>query len=267
MNNRNESKEVWASGDSYEPYVGRWSRLVAREFVRWLDLPELCQWLDVGCGTGALSQTILEIANPKKVKGIDRSESYVEFARLNVRDPRAEFEVGNGQALPIQSETLDASVSGLVLNFVPQPDQMIAEMARVVRDGGILALYVWDYAGKMQMMRHFWNAVAALDPGARDLDEGWRFPICNPDPLKKLFLNAGLFQIEVNPLDISTDFKDFNDYWTPFLGGQGPAPGYAMSLNEEQRARLRQRIYNSLPFALDGSIPLTARAWAIKGIK
>jgi len=267
MNSQNESKEVWGSGDSYEPYVGRWSRLVAREFIRWLALPENGHWLDVGCGTGALSQTILELANPKKVKGIDRSESYAEFARSKVNDPRAEFEVGNAQMLPIVSETFDVGVSGLVLNFVPQSNQMIAEMARVVRTGGIIALYVWDYAGKMQMMRHFWNAVTALDPAAHDLDEGKRFPICNPNSLKILFQNAGLLQIEVHPIDISTDFKNFDDYWMPFLGGQGPAPGYAMSLNEEQRARLRQRIYNSLPFALDGSIPLTARAWAVRGVK
>lgn len=267
MNSRNESKEVWASGDSYEPYVGRWSRLVAKEFIRWLALPENSRWLDVGCGTGALSQTILEMANPKNIKGIDRSEDYVEFARSRINDSRAGFEVGNAQTLSFESETFDAAVSGLVLNFVPQPEHMVAEMARVVHNGGMVALYVWDYAGKMQMMRHFWNAVAALDPAARDLDEGRRFPVCNPDSLRTLFQNTGLFQVEVHPIDISTDFKDFNDYWAPFLGGQGPAPGYAMSLSEEQRARLRQRIYNSLPFALDGSIPLAARAWAVRGIK
>jgi len=267
MNNQNGAKEIWASGDYYEPYVGRWSRRVAREFIHWLAVPENRQWLDVGCGTGALSQTLLELASPQTIKGIDRSESFVEFARSRMDDPRAEFEVGNAQTLPMEAESVDAAVSGLVLNFVPQPDKMIAEMARVVRSRGSVALYVWDYAGKMQMMRHFWNAVSALDASARDLDEGRRFPVCNPDPLKKLFQNAGLFQVEVYPIDISTDFRDFTDYWTPFLGGQGPAPGYVMSLNEEQRARLRQRIYNSLPFALDGSIPLTARAWAVRGIK
>jgi SAM-dependent methyltransferase len=267
MNSHNDANEVWASGDSYEPYVGRWSRLVAKEFIPSLAVPENSRWLDVGCGTGALSQTILEMANPKTVNGIDRSEDYVESARSRINDPRAEFEVGNAQTLSFESETFDAVISGLVLNFVPRPDQMIAEMARVVHKRGMIALYVWDYAGKMQMMRHFWNAVAALDSAARDLDEGSLFPICNPDSLKKLFQNTRLFQVEVRSIDISTHFKDFNDYWGPFLGGQGPAPGYAMSLSEEQRARLRQRIYNSLPFALDGSIPLTARAWAVRGVK
>jgi hypothetical protein len=154
-----------------------------------------------------------------------------------------------------------------VLNFVPQPERMVAEMARVVRNIGTVAIYVWDYAGKMQFMRHFWNAAAVLDPAAFDLDEGRRFPICDPDALTELFQNAGLHHVETRPIDISTDFKNFEDYWVPFLGGQGSAPGYVMSMSEESRTRLRERIYNSLPFALDGSIPLVARAWAIKGLK
>jgi SAM-dependent methyltransferase len=267
MGMANTPKEDWASGDVYEPYVGRWSRLVARDFVNWLTLPEGGQWLDVGCGTGALSETILAKATPEKVRGIDRSNGFVEFARNRVDDPRAEFEVGDAQALPVDSDTYDVAVSGLVLNFVPQPDQMVAEMKRAVRRGGTVALYIWDYAGKMQMMRHFWNAAAALDPTAQDLDEGRRFPICNPDELSKLFQEARLAEIETRPIDISTDFKDFDDFWSPFLGGQAPAPKYAMSLSEEQRARLRERLYNSLPFALDGSIPLLARAWAVRGVK
>jgi SAM-dependent methyltransferase len=221
----------------------------------------------VGSGTGALTQTVLDTVNPKEVKGIDRSKDYVEFVRSRVNDPRATFEVGNAQALPVESGTFDVAVSGLVLNFVPQPDQMVAEMARVVRDGGVVALYVWDYAGRMQMLRHFWNAAAALDPSARDLDEGWRFSICNPTSLKYLFQHANLSQVEIRPIDIWAEFKSFDDFWSPFLGGQGPAPGYVMSLDERRRSQLRERIYNSLPFALDGTIPLVLRAWAIKGIK
>jgi SAM-dependent methyltransferase len=267
MSIKNASKDLWASGDAYEPYVGRWSRRVAQEFIPWLALPKGGRWLDVGSGTAALSQTILNSANPERVKGIDRSEDYVEFARSHVLDPHAEFDVGNAQALPVESGTFDAAVSGLVLNFVPHPHEMLAEMSRAVRDHGVVAVYVWDYAGKMQMMRHFWNAAIALDPAARDLDEGRRFSICNPDALDELFQNAGLSQVQVRAIDISADFKNFDDYWSPFLGGQGPAPGYVMSLSEQRRAQLRERIYNSLPFALDGTISLMMRAWAAKGIK
>jgi hypothetical protein len=131
----------------------------------------------------------------------------------------------------------------------------------------VVAAYVWDYAGKMQLMRHFWNAAAALDPAAGDLDEGRRFPLCQPGPLQALFAGAGLRDVGVQPVDIATDFRDFDDYWAPFLGGQGPAPGYAMSLSGERREALRQRLRQSLPLALDGSIPMVARAWAVRGTR
>jgi hypothetical protein len=119
----------------------------------------------------------------------------------------------------------------------------------------------------MQLMRHFWNAAAALDPAARALDEGRRFPLCAPDPLQRLFAQAGLAAVAVRPIDIDTDFRDFDDYWSPFEGGQGPAPGYARSLAADARTALRDRIAAALPVAIDGSIPLVARAWAVRGTR
>jgi SAM-dependent methyltransferase len=259
--------DVWASGAAYEPYVGRWSRLVAGEMLAWLAVPPGRRWLDVGCGTGALSQTILALASPALVKGIDASAGYVAFAREQVRDERAEFAVGDAQALPEATASYDAAVSGLVLNFVPQPTRMAAELARVVRPGGVVALYVWDYAGQMQLMRQFWDAAVALDPTARELDEGQRFPICQPDRLGELFRQAGLGAVETRAIDVPTRFHDFDDYWSPFLGGQGPAPSYATSLTEERRVALRERIRSALPVAADGSIQLVARAWAVRGVR
>jgi SAM-dependent methyltransferase len=223
--------------------------------------------LDVGCGTGALSQTVLQLAAPAEVKGIDRAEGYVTFVREQIGDERASFEVGDAHALPLEPATYNVAISGLVLNFVAEPGRMVAEMARVTQPGGIVAVYVWDYAGKMQLMRHFWNAATALDPAAFNLDEGRRFPLCQPEPLKELFQAAALRDVEVRAIDIPTDFKDFDDYWLPFLGGQGPAPSYAMSLNEENRVALCERLRASLPTALDGSVPLVARAWAVRGVR
>lgn len=265
--NPTQPQDAWASGDAYEPYVGRWSRLVARPFLAWLALPPGGRWLDVGCGTGALSATILRHAAPSLVKGIDRSAEYSAFAQARIHDARAQFDVGDAQALPVESGSYDAVVSGLMLNFVSQPRQAVAEMARAAKAGGMVAVYVWDYAGKMQLMRHFWNAAAALDPAAYALDEGRRFPLCQPAPLTQVFQDAGLTAVEVRPIDIATDFQDFDDYWSPFLGGQGPAPSYVNSLSEERRAALRERICAGLPFALDGSIPLVARAWAVRGLR
>jgi len=162
--------------------------------------------------------------------------------------------------------SFDAAVSGLVLNFVPQPLRAVTEMARVVRPGGVVAAYVWDYAGKMELMRHFWDAAAALDDAARELDEGSRFPICRPAPLTGLFGQAGLHDVEARAIDIPAVFRDFDDYWSPFPGGQGPAPGYAMSLSEERRAALRDRLEAGLPIGEDGTIRLIARAWAVRGL-
>ena len=260
-------KDAWASGDKYEPYIGRWSRLVAREFLNWLAIPAGSQWLDVGCGTGALSQTILQFAEPTKIKGIDRSEGFVAFAKEHTQDSRVQFEVGDAEALNDDSGTFDAVVSGLVLNFIPQPERAVAEMMRVTRSGGVVAVYVWDYAERMQMIRHFFDAAVALDPNAIELDEGRRFSICQPDALSQLFESAGLHNVEVRPIEVPTVFRDFDDYWSPFLGGQGPAPSYAMSLSEERRAALRDQIRAGLPFASDGSIPLVARAWAVRGVR
>ena len=137
-------------------------------------------------------------------------------------------------------------------------------MARVVRSGGVVAAYVWDYAKQMELMRYFWDSAVALDPAADELDEGHRFPVCQPEPLAELFAQAGLHRVEVRPIDVPTVFRDFHDYWSPFLGGQAPAPGYAMSLSEERRSMLRDRIRSKLPIAKDGSIHLIARAWAVR---
>jgi SAM-dependent methyltransferase len=259
--------DAWDSGDAYEPYVGRWSRLVAREFLGWLAVPPGGCWLDVGCGTGALVETILALTAPSEVVGIDPSPAYVDFARDRVNDPRVRFDVGDAQALQAASATFDAVVAGLVLNFVPEPDRAVSEMARVARPGGVVAAYVWDYAEGMQMMRYFWDAAAALDPRARELDEGRRFTLCKPEPLTDLFQTAGLEKVKVCAIDVPTLFRDFDDYWSPFLGGQAPAPGYAMSMSEERRAVLRERIRANLPTNSEGEHHLIARAWAVRGVR
>lgn len=262
-----QRKDTWAAGDLYEPYVGRWSRLVAGEFLEWLAVPAGVDWVDVGCGTGALTQAIVDHANPRSVTGVDPSSGFIDYAKARVIGGRASFEVGDAQSLPMDAATVNAAVAGLVLNFVPQPLQAVREMARVTRAAGVIAAYVWDYAGKMELMRYFWDAAVALDSTAYELDEGRRFQICQPEPLTKLFAQAGLYDVEVRPIDVPTDFHDFDDFWSPFLGGQAPAPGYAMSLDEARRGALRDRIQSKLPIGEDGAIHLMARAWAVRGRK
>jgi SAM-dependent methyltransferase len=219
----------------------------------------------VGCGTGALSEGVVQASSPRAVIGLDASQGYVAHARQRLRAARLQFTVGDAQRLPFPRARFDATVAGLLLNFLPEPPRALAEWARVTRPGGTVAAYVWDYAGEMQLMRHFWDAAAELDPTAPDRDEGRRFPLCRPEPLEALFRAAGLEAVAVRSIDVPTVFRDFDDYWSPFLGGQGPAPAYAVSLSEDGRADLRERLRARLPTAADGTIPLTARAWGARG--
>ncbi len=263
-----ERKDVWTSGDAYERYVGRWSRSLAPEFLAWLGAPPGLDWLDVGCGTGALVGTVAARCAPRRLAGIDTSSGFLDLARQRLDGLQVELHQADAQALPFPDGAFDRVVSGLVLNFVPDQKRAAAEMARVLRPGGEVAVYVWDYVEGMQMMRRFWDAASALDPRGAEIDESRRFPICRPEPLRRLFEATGaLGGVETRAIEVPTVFRDFEDYWSPFLGGQGPAPAYCVSLPDERRAELRERLRASLPVQRDGSIHLVARAWAVRGRK
>lgn len=256
--------DTWERGNAYERYVGRWSRLVAPIFLSWLNVPAGRRWLDVGCGTGALCAAVLDRCFPDSVAGVEPSEGFLETAKENLAG-RVTLHQGSATAIPLGEASVDTVVSGLVLNFVPNPRAGVLEMARVTANGGTIAAYVWDYAGRMDAIRLFWDAAVELDPAAAKLDEGVRFPLCRPEALEGLFASAGLGQVDVKAIDVPTPFSNFDDYWQPFLGGQGPAPAYAMSLDEAARGRLRDRLRERIPTTPDGAISLTARAWAIRG--
>lgn len=256
--------DTWQRGDPYEQYVGRWSRKVAPLFLDWLAIPPGRSWLDVGCGTGALAAAIARRCAPRSVTGVEPSEGFLATARTQLA-ARAQLHEGTATAIPLPDSAADAVVSGLVLNFVADQPAALAEMSRVAVDGGVIGAYVWDYAGKMELMRFFWDAAVAIDPAAAKLDEGSRFPLCRPEALAALFASAGLGDIETIAIDVPTLFANFDDYWQPFLGGQGPAPAYAMSLPEQGRARLRERLRGRVPARADGSVALVARAWAVRG--
>jgi SAM-dependent methyltransferase len=261
-----QAKEVWGSGEPYERYVGRWSRMVASAFLAWLEVPSGQTWGDVGCGTGALVERILVMADPKLVFAIDRSDGFLAAAQAEINDRRVRFERADAAALPWAEASRDVTVSGLVLNFVPDATAMAREMVRVTRPQGKIAAYVWDYSGGMEMMRHFWDAAIAVNPKDAALDQAERFPLCQPGPLEALFRDAGLSSVAVRAIDIPTVFRDFDDYWLPFLGKQGAAPTYVASLDGEARAQIREAVRARLPVAPDGSIALTARAWAVQGV-
>lgn len=261
----NPPDDQWLAGDAYEAYMGRWSRPLARVFLEWLPPPPSVHWLEVGCGTGALTSAICERCEPASIVACDPSEPFIAHARKSLPDARASFVVAGAGALPRLSGGFDLAVSALVLNFLPNPAAAIVSIRERLRPGGVVAACVWDYAEGMEWLRHFWDEAVALNPPAAALDEGRRFPLCHPSTLSSVFEGAGLEHVETHALEIATDFRDFDDYWTPFLRGTGPGPSYVASLDPPSRDALRDRLRQRLQ-TRDGRIHLQARAWAVRGV-
>jgi SAM-dependent methyltransferase len=260
-----EVTDRWAVGAAYEAFMGRWSRSVARSFVDWLEVPPRAHWLDVGCGTGAVTAAICEAKRPASVLACDSSGPLVEYASATLPDKAASFELAEASHLPEREGGYDAVVSGLVLNFVPDPQRALSAMCARLGKAGWVAAYVWEYGVGMQLLRYFWSAAVALHPDASALDEGQRFAGWDDTKLLSLFRGAGLSSVEARVIEIDTHFRDFDDYWQPFLGRTGPAPSYLVSLTPVQRDELRERLRRELPVAADGRICLRARAWAVRG--
>jgi len=257
-------KDTWESGNPYEYFMGRWSTRVAHSFVDWLKPAPERKWLDVGCGSGALSDAIINHHQPESLTAIDQSEGFVKMAQ-NRLGKAALCKVGDAFALPLEDEAVDYSVSGLVLNFIPEPEKALAEMKRVTVNGGTVAVYVWDYAGTMEFLNTFWDVAIELNPDAAGLHEGTRFPDSNAQNLGRQFEQAGLKDMLSELIQVDTVFESFDDYWRPFLGGQGPAPSYVLSLEAHAQEALKNALHKRLPIQRDGSIPLIARAWAMRG--
>jgi trans-aconitate methyltransferase len=258
---------VWGNTATYEAYMGRWSRPVAEAALAWLALPPELTWLDVGCGTGALTEAILEAAAPREILGVDPSADFLATAG-QMSDPRVRFAIGDAHALPVPSDTHDAVIAGLVLHFVPDPPPAVREMMRAARPGGTVAAYVWDFTGERQFTRYFWWAATALDPAAAAQDPSLQCPLCQAEPLAALFAGAGLQDVTVQAVVVPIVFQDFDDYWQPhLLGGSSPAQRYVASQGAGQRTALRERLHAMLPIADDGSIPLLGHVWAVRGTK
>ncbi|MBX3071130.1 MAG: methyltransferase domain-containing protein [Thermomicrobiales bacterium] len=262
------SPESPAAGEAYEPLTGRWSRLIAPAFVEWLDVPGGGRWLDVGCGTGALIQAILETQRPEEIIGVDPNSSFIAYARRQIHDARVRYEVGDARDLPVPSKQFHAVVAGLVLNHIEPAGQVraLTEMKRTARQGGVVGAYVWDYAAGLMPRVRFWEAATALDPGASAFDERPRYPICAPDRLAELARRAGLQAIETRYFEIEARFDSFADYWNPFLAGAGAASHYLMSLPAARQSSLRSHLEATLDANPDGSIVLPMRVVAVQGV-
>jgi SAM-dependent methyltransferase len=262
-----EKKDKWTSGDAYEIWMARWSRMLARLLLEWIEVPPGATWLDLCCGTGILSMTIAECREPSRVVGVDRAAAQIEFARRHRAAPPIGYEVADAMALPLPDESFDVCVCGLGLNFIPDPAKALDEVRRVMRPDGTVGAYVWEYSGQTRFLREFWDAAIAVDPGAAEFDQGRRFPICSPDGLRAALGGAGFHGVETRPLDIVTRFTNFDDYWQPFLLGQGSGPTYLAQRDESIRVAIRERLRAVLPAGADGSISMGARALAVRATR
>jgi len=255
--------DTWSAGHNYEHYMGRWSRQIAVRFVDWLQPPQKADWLDIGCGTGALSQTILNRADPLSLTGIDPSDGFLHHARQKIKDQRASVKVGGAEEIPLGANSVDVVASALALNFVPDRPKALAEMRRVARPEGLICFYVWDYpGGGMGFIDAFWKTATDLDSNAGELDEGKRFPFCTSQGLQQLCHSAGFENTQIIPLEVETVFPTFEDFWQPFTLGAGPAPGYNLHLGAHERANLKSEL--KLRLDTGGEVVLPARAWAVK---
>lgn len=255
----------WQASDTYESFMGRWSRPLAEEFVRWLGPEPDWHWLDVGAGTGAVTAAICKLARPESVIACEPSAAFLESARSRMLDPRVRFEAAGAEQLPLRLGGYDAVVSGLALNFFPDPAAAVARQLNAARPGGYVAACVWDYAEGMELLRWFWDAAKTVDAGFAELDEGKRFPVCSPPALESLFRSAGAQRVRLGAVRVPTVFTSFEDYWRPFLGGTGPAPSLVSAMSAQQRTRVSDELRRRLPFRAGGSIELSARAWTVSG--
>lgn len=259
---------TWTNAEAYEAFMGRWSSPLAEAAVASLALPTDLHWLDVGCGTGATTQAILTVANPREVTGIDPSTDFLATAAKRVRDPRVRFERGTIQALPVPDGQVDAVISGLVLLFLPDPQAGVLEMARAARGGGTVSAYLWDVESDEQFTRYFRRAASDLDPSAFVTDSSVDLALSNPETMIALFEGAGLVDVSVEEVVIPTIFESFDDYWLPcLLDGPTPVQKYARSLTADRQAALRDQLRSILPIAADGTIPLFGHALIARGSK
>jgi trans-aconitate methyltransferase len=227
-------------------------------------MPPGLRWLDVGCGTGALSEAILKRSAPASVIGVDPLEPFIERASAALTDPRVSFGLGSAADTGRPDGAADVVVAGFVLNFVPDVGAALAEWRRILAPGGVVGAYVWDYVHGMEFIRRFWDAAMVVDPAAAALDQGAHLGIAAKGQLEAAFRAAGFVAVAVRSIAIPTVFADFDDLWFPFLGGTGGAPGYVATLDEAHRDAIREQLRRSVAAEPDGSIHLEARAWAVQ---
>jgi ubiquinone/menaquinone biosynthesis C-methylase UbiE len=255
-------------GNAYEQHMGRWSQRLAEPFLDFAGLAGGEQVLDLGCGTGSLTLALLRRAGSGRILGLDISPAYVAHARRRTDDKRVTFDVADACAVPFPDGSFDGVLSLLMLHFVPRAPAAVAEMRRVARPGAIVAAAVWDARGGVVSHRIFLDTAAALDEAADVLrTRHCTRPMTRPGELAAAWHEAGFREVRETALTIRMDYADFDDFWGPATGGQGPTADYVATLNTAARERLREGLRRAyLDGEPDGPRSYAATAWAVRGI-
>jgi len=257
-----------SDGAAYEVFLGRWTRELAPRLIDFAAFPPEGALLDVGTGTGALAHAMAARWPSRPILGIDAAEPYIAYARARTKSSPPEFKIGDAAELAEGDGAFAGTAAQLVLNFVPNPSAAVGEMRRVTRRGGTVTAAVWDFRGGLVYQRLFWDTAAGIDPHAGDArDRLFSGPLALPDGLPKLFNMAGLSDVQRASLTIRMSYANFDDYWRPLLGGQGPVGSYVAALEDGLRSRIEEAVRRAFcSGSPDGERSLTATAWAVRGI-
>ena len=256
-----EDTQRFSDGTAYEQFMGRWTRAVGTIFLDWLAPPTDARWLDIGCGTGVFTDLIVSTCSPAKVVAIDPSEPQIELARKKPIAQRADFRVADAQTLPFSDGAFGVVVSALVINFIPNRDQALAEMCRVCHPGGVIAGYVWDFAAQRSPnspIRFGLNQVGAKPPPVPGTEDS------RLEGLTSLFAGGKLTDIATRTVDVTISFPDFNDFWRSQTPSYIPMGKMIEALTETDREKVIESVRAKLPIGPDGRVTCSARANAIK---
>jgi ubiquinone/menaquinone biosynthesis C-methylase UbiE len=257
----NASPITFNDGKAYERMMGRWSRLAGDQFLDWIEAPRGLRWIDVGCGNGAFTEALIARAAPAAVTGIDPSEGQIAYARTRPGAATAQFQVSDAQSLPFADNSFDAASMALVIVFVDDPSKAVAEMARVVRPGGLLATYMWSFPDGFPL-RPLGIALKSL--GLNPLTPP-NADAARMENLSNFWKQVGLQSIETRVIRIQLAYADFDDFWQSVSAPVGTSGQAIAALSPDAREQLKARLREQLPVAADGRITYEAIANAVKG--